>query len=145
VPSPDAFTRQEWLVPPTVLPEDADFDALGYPADSCVDLRLTRDDPDASGHVPAWMRVTAEVPDDPVTSASTLCYLSDITLGTTALGPHGGREATTHLQLGAMELALWFAKPVPHGDWVLFQLGTALSGGATGSRMQWPTTSRATW
>lgn len=132
VPAPDVVAREERLVPPSVAPVDADFAALGYPADACVDLRFTRAEPDATGHVPAWMRVTARLPDDPVTAASALCYLSDITLGTIALGPHGGREATTHLQLGALELALWFMTPMPPGEWVLFQLGTAASGGGHG-------------
>lgn len=132
VPAPDAVTPEERLVPPSVAPVDADFAALGYPDDACVDLRFTRAEPDATGHVPAWMRVTAQVSDDAVTAASALCYLADITLGTIALGPHGGREATTHLQLGALELALWFMKPIPPGEWVLFQLGTAASGGGHG-------------
>lgn len=129
VPAPEALRPEDRLIHPSVVPVDADFEAMGYPEDSCVDLRLTRGDADATGHVPAWMRVTAELPDDPVISAATLCYLSDITLGTTALGPHGGRDNAAGLQLGAMELALWFAKPAPPGAWLLFQLGTAVSGG----------------
>lgn len=129
---PDAFVPEERLIHPTVAPVDADFTALGYPAESRVDLRLTREDPDATGHTPAWMRVTVELPHTAAISASTLCYLSDITLGTTALGPHGGRAGTTNLQLGAVELALWFARPLPPGGWVLFQLGTTFSGGGHG-------------
>lgn len=132
VAPPQAFPPEDRLIHPTVAPVDTDFAGLGYPDESRVDLRITRDEADATGHVPAWMRVTVDLPADPVTSASTLCYLSDITLGTTALGPHGGRDATTHLQLGAMELALWFARPVPPGTWVLFQLGTAFAGGGHG-------------
>lgn len=129
VPMPEVLRPEERLIHPTVVPVDADFAGMGYPEESCVDLRLTREGADATGHTPAWMRVTAHLPDDAVTSAATLCYLSDITLGTTALGPHGGREGATGLQLGAMELALWFATPVPPGEWLLFQLGTAVSGG----------------
>jgi acyl-CoA thioesterase-2 len=75
------------------------------------------------------MRVTVDLPDDPLTAASVLCYLSDITLGTTALEPHGGRGGATGLQLGALELSLWFTRPAPMDQWLLFAFGTPFAGG----------------
>ena len=75
-----------------------------------------------------WIRVLPDLPDDPITSATTMTYLADVTLGTTALTPHGGRWATTDLQLGAVELALWFTGPARLSDWTLFTQDTAFTG-----------------
>lgn len=125
VPSPEALTAEERLIPEVVLPRDADFEGLGYPADGRVDLRVIDEGPSAAGtRRPTWMRVTVELPEDPLTGAALLCYLSDITLGTTALEPHGGREATIDMQLGAVELSLWFINPAPTREWMLFDFAS---------------------
>lgn len=134
VPLPEELTPEERLVHPSLAPIDADFEAMGYPADSQVDLRFVAESGDASvspdsTRRPAWMRLKVELPDDAVTAASVLCYLSDITLGTTALEPHGGRGGAPDLQLGALELSLWFTRPAPMGQWLLFDFGTPFAGG----------------
>lgn len=129
VPSPDVLTAEERLIPEVILPADTDFDALGYPSDGQVDLRVIDDDTSAAGtRRPTWMRAKVDLPDDPLIGAALLCYLSDITLGTTALEPHGGREATTDMQLGALELSLWFLRPVPTRDWMLFDFTSPAAG-----------------
>ena len=134
--APDALPPVDRIVHPTVVPPDADFEALGYPSEALIELRIDEVDP-AIGTDPGlfrqvWMRVQPPIPQDSRTAAMTLCYLCDITLGTTALQPHGGRDATTNLQLGAIELALWFTGPANLNDWSLFSQETSFAGGGHG-------------
>ena len=131
---PDDLPAVERIIDPTVVPADADFDALGYPTEALVELRVDtpNDDPESSLFRQVWMRVVPDIPQDALTGAMTLCYLCDITLGTTALEPHGGRSATTDLQLGAIELALWFTGPAALNDWSLFSQETSFAGGGHG-------------
>lgn len=129
VPSPDVLTAEDRLIPEVILPADTDFEALGYPSDGQVDLRVIDGDISAAGtRRPTWMRAKVDLPEDPMIGAALLCYLSDITLGTTALEPHGGREATTDMQLGALELSLWFIRPAPTRDWMLFDFSSPAAG-----------------
>ena len=122
------------IIDPTVVPPDADFEALGYPTEALVELRVDTpgDADEARLFRQVWMRVVPDIPQDAHTGAMTLCYLCDITLGTTALEPHGGRAATTDLQLGAIELALWFTGPAALNDWSLFSQETSFAGGGHG-------------
>ena len=131
-PAPELVPPLERIIDTTVLPEDADYEALGYPAEALVELRVVESpmpsEERGSFERTVWMRVVPEIPDDPLTSATVQCYLSDITLGTTALEPHGGRAGTTDLQLGAIELALWFAGPAKLSDWSLFWQESSYAG-----------------
>ncbi len=88
-PPPALVPPEERLIDPTLVAPDADFEELGYPAESLVDLRIVeraeRGPADNSAETSdgylrkAWMRVIPDLPDDPITAAATLCYLSDIT------------------------------------------------------------------
>ena len=133
---PEALPPVDRIIHPTVVPPDADFEALGYPSEALIELRIDELDSaagaDAGLFRQVWMRVQPPIPQDPLTAAMTLCYLCDITLGTTALQPHGGRDATTDLQLGAIELALWFTGPANLNDWSLFSQETSFAGGGHG-------------
>ena len=123
----------ERLIHPTVVPLDADLDALGYPKEPLVELRRVAPSPDdVRFSRKIWMRVEPELPTEPALVASTFAYLCDITLGTTALEPHGGRAGTTDLQLGAIELGLWFTAPARLHEWTLFSQFSAWAGGGHG-------------
>jgi acyl-CoA thioesterase-2 len=132
VPGPEHLTPVERLLEPSVLSPDQDHVALGYPAEALVELRIVPSDMDRSDAGTfarrVWMRVLPDIPDDPVTVAAALTYLSDISLGTTALEPHGGRAALADLQLGALELALWFTRAAPLSQWTLFSQDSAYAG-----------------
>lgn len=129
----DQLPPVERILDPHVVPLEADLDALGYPKEALVELRKV--DP-ATEEVrfarKVWMRVVPDLPTDPVTVAATLAYLCDITLGTTALEPHGGRARTTDLQLGAIELGLWFTASARLHEWTLFSQFSAFAGGGHG-------------
>ena len=128
--SPADVTPVDRLLHPSIVPPDADHVALGYPAESLIDMRIPdAGDEGANEFGPrTWMRVLAAVPDEPVTVAAALCYLSDITLGTTALHAHGGRDASSGLQLGALELSLWFTGDADLSQWTLFSQDSAFAG-----------------
>lgn len=132
VPGPEQLAPVERLLEPSVVSPDQDHVALGYPAEALVELRIVPVEPDGrdAGTFArrSWMRVLPDIPEDPVTTAVTLAYLSDISLGTTALEPHGGRAALTGLQLGALELALWFTRPARLSEWTLFSQDSAYAG-----------------
>lgn len=133
---PEDLAPVDRIIDPNVVPPDADFEALGYPAEALIEMRVAEPDPElgdeAAQYRPAWMRVIPPIPTDALTSAMTLCYLCDITLGTTALEPHGGRAGTTDLQLGAIELALWFTGSASLNNWSLFSQETSFAGGGHG-------------
>lgn len=126
---PSAVPPVDRLLHPTVLPPEEDHEAQGYPAESLIEMRIPDEAYGNEFGPRTWMRVLTQLPEDPVTLASALCYLSDITLGTTALQPHGGRDASAGLQLGALELALWFAGPADLSQWTLFSQDSAFAGG----------------
>lgn len=129
----DALPARERFIDEEILPLDADWEALGYPEEALVDLRMTEDPDAAVGlRLQSWMRVVPQLPDDPLTVASTLAYLSDITLGTTALEPHGGRAELAGLQMGALELTLWFTGPARLHEWTLFTTNSAFAGQGRG-------------
>lgn len=126
--SPEALARQERMWDVTMVPPTLDTEALGYPSDSLLDLREAGTDPDVGFGRLLWSRVVPRIPDHPVITAATLCGLADLSLGTMALTPHGGRAANADLQLGALELALWFTAPASLSEWTLFAEDTAYTG-----------------
>ena len=137
---PQDLTSEEWVLDPLIVPADADFDALGYPPSPLVEIRVVppddSDDPGDSdkGTFPRrlWIRAVPRLPSDPLTTASVVCAFADLTLATTALEPHGGRSGTVGLQLGAVELALWFTVSADLHDWTLCAENTAFAGGGHG-------------
>lgn len=127
--NPEQLPHRGRFLEPEILPLDADWKALGYPEEALVDLRMIADGKAQLGYrLQSWMKVVPQLPNDPLTVASALAYLSDITLGTTALGPHGGRAEAKDLQLGALELALWFTGPARLSQWTLFSTNSAFAG-----------------
>lgn len=131
---PQALVAEEWILDPTMVAADADFAALGYPPSPLVEIRVVPPGQTGDGTFPRqiWIRAVPSLPSDTLTTASTLCAFADLTLGTTALTPHGGRAAVSDLQLGAVELALWFTGPADLHEWTLFAQNTAFAGGGHG-------------
>ena len=126
---PEQLPARARFIDTEILPLDADWQALGYPAEALIDLRMIENPAVEMGYrIQSWMKVVPRLPEDPLTVASTLAYLSDLTLGSTAMGPHGGRANATDLQLGALELALWFAGPARLHEWTLFSTNSAFAG-----------------
>ena len=74
-----------------------------------------------------WARPRAQLPDDPVTRACVLTYLSDMGWAFHAVqdgGPRVGGPSLDH--------AVWFQRSFPVGDWVLLDLTPLSVSGARG-------------
>lgn len=127
--APEHVMPVERLLTPEILPADVDHVAAGYPDEALFELRIAEPPESSPTQLPVWMRALPELDDDPLIVATTLCYLSDVTLGTTAITPHGGRAANPDLQFGAVELALWFTAPARLHEWTLFAQNTSFAGG----------------
>lgn len=118
-----------------VLTGPADRDAidpatLDYPTQSLIDLRPVEPIdslPLRAGRYEwmAWVRVTQELPDDPLVQACALAYLSDLTMVSTAMGPHADQRGA--LQLASIDHAMWFHAPVRADDWLLFAQDTPVA------------------
>ncbi len=73
------------------------------------------------GESAAWLRVTDPLPDDPLTHACALAYLSDDlpTDAVVALHPGGTDKADDAFMSASLDHAIWFHRPVSPGDWQL--------------------------
>lgn len=78
-----------------------------------------------------WVRTTEPVPDDRAIQAAVLAYLSDMTLLDTSTFPHGRSGFDPEIQMASLDHAMWFHRPHPLDDWLLY---TQDSPNAIGSR-----------
>jgi acyl-CoA thioesterase II len=64
--------------------------------------------------------MTGEVPDDRALQSAILAYLSDMTLLDTANFAHGRTGFDPDLQMASLDHAMWFHRPHPLDDWLLY-------------------------
>jgi acyl-CoA thioesterase II len=67
-----------------------------------------------------WMRLTGEAPGDRALQSAILAYLSDMTLLDTANFAHGRTGFDPDLQMASLDHAMWFHRPHPLDDWLLY-------------------------
>ena len=109
---------------------------LDYPAENLIDLRIVGDPTkalqpaDGRFERQAWVRITEELPADPLTQACALTYLSDLTMVPTALSPH--IEIRSQLQVASIDHAVWFHRPIDVNHWLEFSQDTPTAGGGHG-------------
>lgn len=109
---------------------------LDYPSENLIDLRIVGDPTQALQSVDgrferqAWVRITEELPHDPLTQACALTYLSDLTMVPTALSPHV--EIRSTLQVASIDHAVWFHRPIDVNEWLEFAQDTPTAGGGHG-------------
>jgi acyl-CoA thioesterase-2 len=82
------------------------------------------DEKDWADHV--WQRVPGDLPDDPTVHQALLVYLSDTTLLSSALVPHGvllgeAQIAGTLWDGISLDHAVWFHRPVHVDRWLCFE------------------------
>lgn len=79
-----------------------------------------------------WVRPTGPVPDDRGIQAAVLAYFSDITLLDTSLFAHGRSIFDTDMQVASLDHSMWFHRPDPLKDWLLFSQDSPNASGARG-------------
>ncbi|WP_274423376.1 acyl-CoA thioesterase II [Chelativorans sp. YIM 93263] len=79
-----------------------------------------------------WLRATGPVPDDRCVQAAVLAYLSDLTLLDTVTFAHGRSIFDPELQMASLDHAMWFHRPDPLDDWLLYTQDSPSSRGARG-------------
>ncbi|GAA4261133.1 acyl-CoA thioesterase [Dactylosporangium darangshiense] len=124
VPAPEAGAPES---APTLDESIADLGGLaGLWTDfGAVEIRVAPHPPAHPSRGLVWMRAAGPLPDDPAVHAAVLCYLTDLTLLSAALVPHGlrlGRERDHDHAWDTVSLdhALWLHR-IPRADeWLLF-------------------------
>ena len=79
-----------------------------------------------------WMRAIGAVPDDRALQAAVLAYLSDMTLLDTATFAHGRSGFEPEIQMASLDHAMWFHRPHPLDDWLLYVQDSPSTMGARG-------------
>jgi len=79
-----------------------------------------------------WFRLRAPAPADPALRRAILAYVSDFSLLTTALIPHGRNMFDDPLQTASLDHAVWFHSDVPLDDWLFYTTDSSWSGAGRG-------------
>lgn len=120
----------------TVPSEVPERRRLDYPEEPLFELRFVEDEHETLPLIDdryqrtTWVRITQELPDDPLVQACALTYLSDLTMVSTALAPH--HDLRDGLQLASIDHAMWFHAPVRADGWLLFAQDTPVARGGHG-------------
>jgi acyl-CoA thioesterase-2 len=111
--------------------------ALDFPGANIIDLRVDSIDRSlalTNGRYErvAWVRIREELPQDWLTQACALTYLSDLTMVSTALAPHLDMPDRDALMLASIDHAMWFHGDFDAGRWLLFAQDTPVARGGHG-------------
>ncbi|MEO1189688.1 MAG: acyl-CoA thioesterase II, partial [Pseudomonadota bacterium] len=79
-----------------------------------------------------WIKTTAPVPEDRLTSSAVLAYFSDMTLLDTSLFAHGTSIFNRKLQVASLDHAMWFHRRPDFTDWILYTQDSPSTSGARG-------------
>jgi acyl-CoA thioesterase-2 len=78
-----------------------------------------------------WVRANGRLPDDPVLHQAVLAYMSDLTILSVSLIPHG-LSYGPGMVAASLDHAMWFHRPVRADDWVLYDQISPSASGARG-------------
>ena len=79
-----------------------------------------------------WIKVDADLSDDPSLQTAAFTYASDLTLLGAALVPHGIHIASPRLQPASLDHTIWFHRPFRADDWWLYDQFAPFAGGGRG-------------
>ncbi len=123
-------------IPSVILSPGASLEEWDYPSQVLIELH-SADDPDTPLQIAEgkyertqWVRITQDLPHDPLIQASALTYLSDMSMVRIAVAPH--REVRDTLQRASIDHAVWFHGPIDVNRWLLFTQDTPVAGGGHG-------------
>jgi acyl-CoA thioesterase II len=80
----------------------------------------------------AWMRTTAALPDDPLIHACVLACISDLTLLSVTLVPHGIPARHEGYHLASLDHSVWFHRQCRVDGWLLYDQSTPSTSEALG-------------
>ena len=129
--------------PPSAPPPDALPTYAAHPEDwpdiyqewTSVDLRdvPTADPaPHRSSGAQTWMRVTEPLPDDPFLHACVLACISDLSLLSVTLAPHGIPPRHEGYEVASLDHSVWFHRQCRVDDWLLYDKSTPCMSEALG-------------
>jgi len=109
---------------------------------TAFDMRMVRQptEGDWPNIHPFWIRHSLPLPDDPALHACVLAFVSDMAVVGAALAPGRKPRAGAAPQSGkhrghmgaSLDHAVWFHRPAPADDWVLFSVDPVSNAGARG-------------
>ena len=76
-----------------------------------------------------WVRVTEELPDDPLLHVCLMTYISDLTLIETALLEHGITMLDGRTTGASLDHAMWFHRPFRADRWLLYAQESPIASG----------------
>jgi len=79
-----------------------------------------------------WIKSNSKLPDDALTQASALAYLSDYFLISTAILKHTVSMISEQVMLASLDHAMWFHRPSRADEWILVDALSPFAGGARG-------------
>ncbi|MBV9529236.1 MAG: thioesterase family protein, partial [Sphingomonas sp.] len=79
-----------------------------------------------------WMRPKSTLPLDRVRNAAVLAFMSDITLLGVATFAHGGALTNPGVQSSSISHVMWFHRPCPLDNWLLYSQDSPSSQNALG-------------
>ena len=90
--------------------------------------RLPNDEHPAQARL--WIRINGALDDDELTHRAALTYLSDLTLLSSSLVPHGVSIGSPKVQAASLDHSIWFHRPFRADAWMLYdQVSPSASGG----------------
>ncbi len=79
-----------------------------------------------------WVRVTEDLPDDPLLHVCLMTYVSDLTLLETVLLDHGLSWTEGQIAAASLDHAMWFHRPFRADQWLLYAQESPVAAGARG-------------
>lgn len=123
-------------IPTVILGPGVSLEEWDYPSQVLIELHSadTTDESlqkvDGRYERSQWVRITQELPHDPLVQACALTYLSDMSMVRVVTAPH--REVREDLQRASIDHAVWFHGPIDVNHWLLFTQDTPVAGGGHG-------------
>lgn len=77
-----------------------------------------------------WFRVRGRLPDDPALHMCVLAYVSDFSLLSAGMVPHGGTLFDPGLMVASLDHAVWFHRDCRVDDWLLYAQDSPAADGA---------------
>ena len=125
-PSPDSISAESHDVSqwPDIYQEwnALEFRHITEPVADRSEAPPTRSDESHRARI--WMRATEKLPDDPVIHSCVIACVSDLTLMSVTLRPHGIPPRHDGYLVASLDHSVWFHRPLAADNWWLYDQST---------------------